>query len=117
MALNLMFTIFSFSLLLARYNASYMLAYIYFGSATLLTFKSLILVWAICRFNSFIKSIKVYAMPNRKLMVCHFINVAIYTVSLAMGSALYVQALRSESSDGPEKSDKYWISLSILTCL
>ena len=84
--------------MLALYSQSYMLAYIYFGSATLLTMKSLILVCAICRFHSFIKSIKVYAMPNRKLMTVHFINVAIYTVSLAMGSMLYMQTLKSESS-------------------
>ena len=38
------------------------------------------------KLNTTVGDVPTYAMPNRKLMIVHFINVSIYTIFLVMGS-------------------------------
>ena len=63
--------------------------YLYISSCILLIFKNAILVFSICRFKSFIKTIE-YAMPNQKLIRIHFSNVFIYTILYIISAVLYV---------------------------
>ena len=59
--------------------AIYASEYIYIASCCLLSFKNVILGYSILKFQSFTKS-KKYTLPNERLVVLHFTNIAIYTL-------------------------------------
>ena len=58
------------------------------SQSLLLLFKNAVLVYAICRFKSFIKSIQ-FAVLKRRLMVIHFSNVFVYTTLYIISGVLY----------------------------
>ena len=53
--------------------------YIYIASCCLITFKNVILGYSIIRFQNFTKE-KKFTLPNERLVILHFTNIAIYTI-------------------------------------
>lgn len=93
-------------------SKTYMIVYIYMGCCIILVIKSAILIWALCRFKSFIKTIELFAIPNEKLMILHFINVAIYVTVQVVASVLYYIAIHSKEEGNQLKYEKVWLIFS-----
>ena len=64
--------------LFARSTSTHLISYIYLSSCFILLVKSAILIWAIFKFNRFIKTIELFVNPNKGLMLIHSINTALY---------------------------------------
>ena len=80
----------------------------YVSFITLLSFKNVILVWAICRMRSYIK--KIGAVPNEKVMVIHFVNVAIF-VCFAATSKTFTWVSYHYKAEGDHCRAMDWLNI------
>ena len=64
----------------------------------LLIFKNIMLVYSVLRFRHFVKTFQ-FAVPKRRLMVLHFINVFIYSTLYIVSAVLYINYVKTKQND------------------